>query len=84
MSLLGIPNKSSILSPVTEKENALLSLVPGSPVKNVALNGVSQVARGSGCSPGSGSPMFIGSPAGMTLGVALKIRVRAPTPTKES
>ena len=42
MSMLDIPNKSPALSPVTDHENALLNLAPGSPVKNVALTGVAE------------------------------------------
>ena len=82
VSVLDIPNKSPVMSPVTDHENALLNLVPGSPVKNVALTGVSRIHRGSGHSSGAGSPMSIGSPAGTSLGVALRIRARAPTPTQ--
>ena len=48
VSVLGIPNKSTALSPVTDHENALLNLAPGSPVKNVGLTGVGHVAEGRG------------------------------------
>ena len=37
VSVLGIPNKSAALSPMTDQENTLLNLVPGSPVKSVGL-----------------------------------------------
>ena len=82
LSLLGMLTRSSTLSPVTDKENALLSLAPGSPVKNVVLTGVNRIARGLGHSSGSGSPMSIGSPAGMSVGVALKIKARGPMPAQ--
>ena len=82
LSLLDIPNKNPVMSPVTDNENALLNLVPGSPVKNVVLTGVGRLGRGSECSSGADSPMSLGSPAGTNLGMALRIRARVPTPTQ--
>ena len=79
MSILDIPKKSTALSPVMDHENALLNLAPGSPVKGVGPSRISRVSRGSGHSSGAGSPMSIGSPAGTSLGVVLRIRARAHT-----
>ena len=82
LSLLNIPNKSPVMSPVTDNENALLNLAPGSPVKNMALTGVGRIGRGSGCSSGADSPMSLGLLAGTNLGMALRIRARSATPTQ--
>ena len=69
------------MSPVTDRENELLNLVPGSPVTCTAPPGLSQGQSRSGCSSCSGSPMSLGSPAGMTsLTLALKVRTRLVTP----
>ena len=83
VSVPGIPNKSAALLPITDHENALLSLAPGLPVKGVGLSGIGcGIGRESGLSSGTGSPMSIGSPAGTSLGVTLKIRARVPTPAQ--
>ena len=70
LSLLGVPTQ---MSPVTERKNALLSLAPGSSMKNVVLPGTCQGARGSGQSSCSDSPMSLGSPAISSVGIALRI-----------
>ena len=82
VSVLGITNKNATMSPVTDHENALLNLAPGSPVRNVGLTRVGCIGRGSGCSSGTGSPMSIGLPAGTSLGIALRVRARPPTPAQ--
>ena len=82
LSLLDIPNKSPVMSPVTDNENALLNLAPGSPVKNMALTRVGRIGRESRHSSGADSPMSLGLPAGTNLGVALRIRARTATPTQ--
>ena len=82
MSILDIPNKSAMLSPVMDHENALLNLAPGLPVKSVELSGIGCASRGSGRSSGTGSPMSIGSPASTRMGIALRIKARVPTPTQ--
>ena len=51
-------------------------------MKNVGPTGVGHIGRGSGHSSGTSSPMSIGSPAGTSLGIALRIRTRALTPTQ--
>ena len=51
------------MSPVTDQENALLNLTPGSPVTHAAPPGLGQGKGGSGHSSCSGSPMSLGSPA---------------------
>ena len=43
LSLIGMPTQ---MSPVMERENGLLNLVLGSPVKNMALPWIGQSARG--------------------------------------
>ena len=82
VSILDIPNKSAALSPVMDHENALLNLAPGLPVKGMGPSRIGRVSRGSGHSSGTSSPMSIGLPADTSLGVALRIRARAPTPTQ--
>ena len=78
LALIGLP---APMSPMIEGENALLNLVPGSPVKSLAPPVVSCGARGSGWSSCSDSPMSLGSPAvSSSLALALKVRARAPTP----
>ena len=62
------------MSPVTDRENALLNLAPGSPVMCTALPGLGQGWSRSERSSCSGSPMSLGSPAGTTsLALALKV-----------
>ena len=79
LAQLGILPK---MSPVTEQENDLLNMAPGSPIKRVALPGLSQSRNRSERSSYSGSPMSIGSPAGTSsLVPALQVRTRPATPT---
>ena len=68
--------------PMTDQENKLLNLAPGSPVTRTAPPGLSQGWSRSGHSLCSGSPMSLGSPAGtMSLTLALKVRTCPVTPT---
>ena len=67
LALLGLP---APMSPVTEGENGLLNLAPGSPVKSLAPPGIGHGVRGSGQSSCSDSPMSMGSPA-VTSSLAL-------------
>ena len=70
------------MSPVTDQENALLSLTPGSPVTRSAPPGLGRGLGLSGHSSCSGSPMSLGSPAVMSsLALALKVRNRPGTPS---
>ena len=63
------------MSPITEQENALLNLTPGSPVTHATPPGLGQSKGGSGCSSCSGSPMSLGSPAvGSSLALAIRVR----------
>ena len=59
LAQLGILPK---MSPVTEQENDLLNMAPGSPIRRVALPRLSQTRNRSECSSYSRSPMSIGSP----------------------
>ena len=69
------------MSPITDQENALLNLTPGSPVMHAALPGLGRGKGGSGRSSCSGSPMSLGSPAvGMGLALAIKVWTRPGTP----
>ena len=69
------------MSPITDQENALLNVAPGSPVTSAAPPGLGRGQGGSGCSSCSGSPMSLGSPAvGSSLALALKVRTRPGTP----
>ena len=68
-----------------DQENALLSLAPGLPIKSVGpsrVPGVGCSLKGSGHNSGAGSPMSIGSPAGVGMGFALKLRARMLTSTQ--
>ena len=70
------------MSPITDQENALLNLTPGSPVMRAAPPGLGQGRGGSGRSSCSGSPMSLGSPAvGSSLALAIKARTRPGTPS---
>ena len=70
------------MSPVTEQENKLLNLAPGSPVTCTTLPGLTQSRSRSEGSSYSGSPMSLGSPAGTaSLTLALKVRTCPVTPT---
>ena len=70
------------MSPITDQENALLNLTPGSPVTRAAPPGLGQGQGGSGRSSCSGSPMSLGSPAvGSSLALALKVRTHPGTPS---
>ena len=68
------------MSPVTDQENELLNLALGSPVMRTAPPGLSQGRSRSGHSSCSGSPMSLGSQAGMSLALALKVCTRPVTP----
>ena len=63
LAQLGILPK---MLPVTEQENDLLNMAPGSPIKHVAPPGLSQSHNRSERSSYSRSPMSIGSPVGMS------------------
>ena len=70
------------MSPVTDQENALLNLTPGSPVTRAAPPGLGRGKGGSGRSSCSGSPMSLGSPAvGSSLALAIKARICPGTPS---
>ena len=70
------------MSPITDQENALLNVAPGSPVMRAAPPGLDQGQGGSGRSSYSDSPMSLGSPAvGSSLALALKVRTCLGTPS---
>ena len=70
------------MSPITDQENALLNVAPGSPVRRAAPPGLDRGQGGSGPSSCSDSPMSLGSPApGSSLGLALKVRTWPVTPS---
>ena len=70
------------MSPITDQENALLNVAPGSPVRRATPPGLDRGQGGSGPSSCSDSPMSLGSPApGSSLGLALKVRTRPVTPS---
>ena len=60
--------------PITDRDNELLNLVPGSPVTCTAPPGLNQGRSRLERSSYSGSPMPLGSPAG-TASLALVLRV---------
>ena len=62
------------MSPITDRENELLNLAPGSPITHTAPPELNQGPSRSECSSYSGSPMSLGSPAG-TASLALALRV---------
>ena len=73
---------SSQMSQVTDRENALLNLAPGSPLMRPAPPGFGRGLGLSGRSSCSGSPMSLGSPAVISsLVLALKVRNRPGTPS---
>ena len=68
--------------PITDQENALLNLAPGSPATRTTPPGLGRGKGGSGHSSCSGSPMSLGSPAvGSSLALAIKMRPRPGTPS---
>ena len=70
------------MSPITDQENALLNIAPGSPVTRTAPPGLDRGQGGSGHSSCSDSPMSLGSPAlGSSLALALKVHTRPVTPS---
>ena len=70
------------MSPITDQENALLNVTPGSPVTCAAPPGLDRGQGGSGRSSCSDSPMSLGSPAlGSSLALALKVRTWPVTPS---
>ena len=70
------------ISPITDQENALLKVTPGSPVMRAAPPGLDQGQGGSGRSSCSDSPMSLGSPAlGSSLTLALKVHTQPVTPS---
>ena len=70
------------MSPITDQENALLNIAPGSPVMRATPPGLDRGQGGSGHSSCSDSPMSLGSPAlGLSLALALKVRTRPVTPS---
>ena len=70
------------MSPITDQENTLLNVTPGSPVRHAAPPGLDRGQGGSGQSSCSDSPMSLGSPApGSSLGLALKVRTRPVIPS---
>ena len=78
LARLGILPK---MSPVTDQENELLNLVPGSPITCTAPPGLNQGCSRSERSSYSGSPMSLGSPAGTaSLALALKVRTHRLCP----
>ena len=69
------------MSPITDQENALLNVAPGSPVRCATPPGLDRGQGGSGRSSCSDSPMSLGSPKpGPSLALALKVRTRPVTP----
>ena len=78
LSRIGILPK---MSPVTEQENELLNMAPGSPVRHQAPPGLSLSRNRSQRSSYSGSPMLLGSPARTSSLVrALQVRTHLVTP----
>ena len=70
------------MSPITDQENALLNITPGSPVMHATPPGLGRGQGGSGRSSCSGSPMSLGSPAfGSSLALALKVHTHPGTPS---
>ena len=70
------------MSPITDQENALLNLAPGSPITRAAPPGLGRGKGGSGHSSCSGSPMSLGSPAvGSSLALAIKAHTHPGTPS---
>ena len=70
------------MSPITDQENALLNIAPGSPVRHATPPGLDRGQGRSGHSSCSDSPMSLGSPVpGSSLALALKVRTRPVTPS---
>ena len=70
------------MSPITDQENALLNLTPGSPVTHPAPPGLGRGKGGSGRSSCSGSPMLLGYLAvGSSLALAIKACTHPGTPS---
>ena len=70
------------MSPITDQENALLNVAPGSPVRRAAPPGLDRGQGRSGRSSCSDSPMSLGSPApGSSLALALKVCTWPVTPS---
>ena len=70
------------MSPITDQENALLNLAPGSPVMCATPPGLGRGKGGSGYSSCSGSPMSLGSLAvGSSLALAIKVRPHPGAPS---
>ena len=67
---------------ITDQENALLNVAPGSPVRRAAPPGLDRGQGRSGRSSCSDSPMSLGSPVpGSSLALALKVCTRPVTPS---
>ena len=70
------------MSLITDWENALLNLAPGSPVTRATPPGLGRGKGGSGRSSCSGSPMSLGSPAvGSSLALAIKVHTHLGIPS---
>ena len=70
------------MSPITDRENELLNLAPGSPITCTAPPGLNQGHSRSERSSYSRSPMSLGSPAGtVSLALALKVHTHPVMPT---
>ena len=70
------------MSPITDQDNALWNIAPGSPVRRAAPPGLDRSQGRSGHSSCSGSPMSLGSPApGSALALALRVRTRLVMPS---
>ena len=70
------------MSPITDQENALLNIAPGSPVRCATPPGLDRGQGGSGRISYSDSPMLLGSPApGSSLALALKVHTQLVTPS---
>ena len=70
------------MSPITDQENEILNLTPGSPVMRATPPGLGQGKGGSGRSSCSGSPMSLGSLAvGSGLALAIKVHTHPGTPS---
>ena len=68
--------------PITDQENALLNVAPGSPVRHATPPGLDRGQGGSGLSSCSDSPMSLGSPVPRSgLRLALKVGTRPVTPS---
>ena len=69
------------MSPITDREDEFLNLVPGSKITRTMPPGLNQDCSRSERSSYSGSPMSLGSPAvTVSLALALKVRTHLVTP----